>query len=307
VFALLGLVADQSIRSYLPDYRKPPERIYLEFTTILLSQRPDLWALSVNESSNRSRLLPSWVHDWGSVLHEPLGYDLQRGQLFSASGYTLSQVEFANCGLSLVVGTLVLDSVSTVMDMPDRVDIAAMRSCWNFCRQLIERPEFVTYGGLEENLEAAFKTMVADTKRDSTGTQLARTTNFRSQISKMIETVTADSSIECETAAVSFPREVRPMITDFISDARRILSGRRLFISSKGYLGVAPAAAREGDAVCVLRGGAVPFIIRKHEGENCFTLVRESYVHGVMDGEVLQKGEYQTENGEICWEEIEIR
>ncbi|KAL8306153.1 hypothetical protein RB597_003260 [Gaeumannomyces tritici] len=69
--------------------------------------------------------------------------------------------------------------------------------------------------------------------------------------------------------------------------------GRTFFISEKGYFGLAPSTARVGDRVCLLAGGRVPYILRdsrevllpdsgKVRG---FSLVGDSYVHGIMGGE----------------------
>ncbi|MCJ1283729.1 hypothetical protein MMC26_003060 [Xylographa opegraphella] len=62
---------------------------------------------------------------------------------------------------------------------------------------------------------------------------------------------------------------------------------RIFFITRGGYIGLAPEAAEEGDVVCVVLGGQVPYLIRpKKNGHYLF--VGECYVHGLMDGQALQ-------------------
>lgn len=61
--------------------------------------------------------------------------------------------------------------------------------------------------------------------------------------------------------------------------------GRRFFTTTKGFVGLAPDIAQVGDKVCLISGCCTPFIIRA-DGPN-FCLVGESYVHGVMDGELM--------------------
>ena len=61
--------------------------------------------------------------------------------------------------------------------------------------------------------------------------------------------------------------------------------GRRFFTTTKGFMCLAPDIAQVGDKVCLISGCCTPFIIRA-EGPN-FCLVGESYVHGVMDGELM--------------------
>jgi hypothetical protein len=38
---------------------------------------------------------------------------------------------------------------------------------------------------------------------------------------------------------------------------------RRLFVSGKGHMGLAPRAAISSDLICVLLGGEVPYILRR--------------------------------------------
>ena len=61
--------------------------------------------------------------------------------------------------------------------------------------------------------------------------------------------------------------------------------GRRFFTTAKGFMGLAPDIAQVGDKICLISGCCTPFIIRA-DGPN-FCLVGESYVHGVMDGELM--------------------
>jgi hypothetical protein len=77
-----------------------------------------------------------------------------------------------------------------------------------------------------------------------------------------------------------------------------------MFIMEKGYFGLGPKDTKIGDEVWVLFGGNVPFVLRagkgegeaREMGENAggHVLIGDSYVHGVMDGEILEgrsKGE----------------
>ena len=73
------------------------------------------------------------------------------------------------------------------------------------------------------------------------------------------------------------------------------------FITEKGYLGVGPADAQQGDNVCVFGGGRVPFLVRcvqgnqqeSREEERCYQLVGDVYVHGIMRGEMEAGRSYQ--------------
>lgn len=69
----------------------------------------------------------------------------------------------------------------------------------------------------------------------------------------------------------------------------RILSAtsrRRLFITDTGYMGLAHRSSLIGDKIYVLMGGDMPFAMRQISGTK-FAFQGESYVHGLMDGEML--------------------
>ncbi len=74
-------------------------------------------------------------------------------------------------------------------------------------------------------------------------------------------------------------REVRSRIY-------RASKNRAMFITSKGFIGLAPWNAKKGDTICVLLGGCTPFILRPVSGS--YTLVGEAYVYGIMGGELFR-------------------
>ena len=61
-----------------------------------------------------------------------------------------------------------------------------------------------------------------------------------------------------------------------------------MFVTSRGYIDLAPWNAREGDIVSVLFGGCTPFILREiAPGKEVYNLVGEAYVYGIMGGELF--------------------
>jgi len=81
-----------------------------------------------------------------------------------------------------------------------------------------------------------------------------------------------------------------------------------MIITEKGYIGLAPAKTEPGDRIAVLFGGRVPYILRQNQPDNStepttWTFIGDSYVHGIMDGEVIQK----LERGEVESEVITLK
>ena len=69
----------------------------------------------------------------------------------------------------------------------------------------------------------------------------------------------------------------------------RVLAWRRLVTTSDDCLGLVPAGAMAGDVVTIVIGYNVPLLLRRAQGETRrFSLIGECYVHGVMDGEVVE-------------------
>ncbi|PVH89978.1 hypothetical protein DL98DRAFT_508199 [Cadophora sp. DSE1049] len=62
--------------------------------------------------------------------------------------------------------------------------------------------------------------------------------------------------------------------------AKDVRSNRRLFRTREGYVGLAPVDVEYGDALYILDGARVPFLLRGNR------LVGEAYVHGIMHGEL---------------------
>jgi hypothetical protein len=68
--------------------------------------------------------------------------------------------------------------------------------------------------------------------------------------------------------------------------AHMYLSGigrsRRLFVTSKGYFGVANNGIQKDDLVCLISEAPVPFIFRGLTGPRTYNLVCDAYLHGFM-------------------------
>ena len=87
-------------------------------------------------------------------------------------------------------------------------------------------------------------------------------------------------------------------IVSFPQTVAIVKLGRRLAITTSGYLGLIPEAAKPGDHVVIMPGGRVPYIIRQLEGAyehrasdgvSTFTeryeFIGDCYMHGIMFGE----------------------
>ncbi|KAH8691727.1 heterokaryon incompatibility protein-domain-containing protein [Phaeosphaeriaceae sp. PMI808] len=85
--------------------------------------------------------------------------------------------------------------------------------------------------------------------------------------------------------------------------ALRACYGRRQFVMENRAVGIGPAAMQTGDVVCVLFGGCVPYILRATETDGLYRIVGESYVQGMMQGEVIKEwkaGKFAKQRFTLC-------
>lgn len=79
------------------------------------------------------------------------------------------------------------------------------------------------------------------------------------------------------------------------------LTNGRMFVTQRGYFGHGMPAVKPGDAVYVLAGGDLCYILRPvtDSATPPFELTGADYVHGLMDGEAVDAAE--------AWDEIKLR
>jgi len=80
------------------------------------------------------------------------------------------------------------------------------------------------------------------------------------------------------------------------SNASASYTRERMFaVTKKGYMGLVPPFSEKGDAVCIIPGAQVPFLLRARGGDGKrWQLVGESYFYGMMDGEMVKGGVGET-------------
>jgi hypothetical protein len=58
------------------------------------------------------------------------------------------------------------------------------------------------------------------------------------------------------------------------------------FVTMSGYMGVAPASIRQGDAIVLVSGLQTPLVVRPVGGGTTYKLLGPAYVLGMMEGEL---------------------
>ncbi|KAK1991148.1 heterokaryon incompatibility protein [Colletotrichum falcatum] len=110
--------------------------------------------------------------------------------------------------------------------------------------------------------------------------------------------MTLDGALEMSAKEDFLPQ----LLEDSISKIVQFMTpGRQLLKTDQGYLGLGPAATVPGDQVWLVKGGRMPLVLRNTKtmpassgtaagvkGET-YALVGETYIHGVMYGEMLSE------------------
>jgi hypothetical protein len=313
VFGIYG-ISEDTAEGIEIDYTKPVEAVYTDVSRFLIADAKDLTLLSLVQTPDPTRKRPSWVPDWSEdykmgVLAQPnwdedleakispekkieIGY---RGRRFRASSSTKAIVRLDEDNVNnLIVSGLILGAIKG-LGPPVRVATARshngvirddraitgintdpVRNEWYaMLLSLGERPYPIT----RESYRVAFaRTIIADgdrnrnrATRDLYGVleQYLEFHEINEQMDGALNGCAPEALYDYETALLA------------------VAGQRRFFVDEGGWIGLAPKWALEGDNICLLFGGNVPFVLRDR-GDGKYQFVGECYVHGIMDGEIMK-------------------
>ncbi|KAH8646504.1 heterokaryon incompatibility protein-domain-containing protein [Tricladium varicosporioides] len=291
------------------DYTLPVTEIFTQFAVSDSKLYRDLRSLSCAMGPNPTcHGLPSWVPDWTSIYNTyPFVRFSDRTQ-FSASGRMKAVAWHSHKQKFFHVTGKVVDKISVLGQIPDfakaigvfeitKEKLGELRKSLKWLQDcemiaLSTDPTQKQSGDL-------WRTMVCGL----TGEGFPAPAKYAEYFSDYMRFLSGDNN------SASAP----DLFLDFLNDARgfavgvrgtheklpkghalieasiyRWASRRRLCKTKNGRLGFAPKAAQEGDLICVLYGGEVPYVLRpwKH---GYFLVIGECYLDGIMHGEGLSE------------------
>lgn len=328
IFALYGLIEnhlppDMTISL---DYSSTVREVYKQFATSFLTHSHSLDLLSIPRVQGRAGY-PTWVPEWNASDGTPswlwefsdiLNYQKTSPNPWRASGDSESSPEFSAEGNVLVIHGHVSDRISQVGELLPVGAIASKEVSKATLRVLCAWESLVSAFGLgryktdEYIFDAYWKTIMAGRCiNHETAISATRVEFFFWRLSpKMLmpfilshtahETKQFSWWKRCILAAVLAAYTIYLVLNGLRSAKRESWSllvgnsfrdeiraeGRRLIKTQNGYIGLAPNAVVVGDKIGIFRGGKAPLIIR--EQGTCWELVGDSYIHGIMHGEVFK-------------------
>jgi hypothetical protein len=263
VYAYLGLGANA-----FADYTISPEAAFKYFVRSMIEESKNLGALLRVQEYGRSMALPTWCPDYGRKF--PLGryenFDQEFAWLYMydwyhAGGTNGPRTRFSAIDSRLDVQGIVLDEITQVEGPMYTSDNKAEKvSEW---RQ--RDPRECRLGTFEEvgwcTMARDLWVVLSDQPRNYS--RLRTRDGFETVIKEVWE-----PKLQCQFAVIQY----------------------QTFTTRTGLIGHTRLDIRAGDAVCVLLGGSMPFILRPVHEHGAYTYIGQAFVHRIMDGEALQQG-----------------
>lgn len=309
-FALVGLskAADKLDENpdLRPDYRQPFVDVSINYTRYLLNSRTSEEAiriLSLAQPRFPDPSLPSWVPDWNKRLEaatltpvypHPVRDELYRTAVFSPPTLKIDEI---GGGRTLVVRAAAFRPIAFIgndhwtkhrQEHVQSTILLLMMDVRMFGRSLKSYPTG------EPVMEVLWKTVTLN--------------QYSGGASSSLLTGLPNAAV---MASVSAARKFFGSVTDFGNDSAvrgivtvenfnaagvafvklgDVLRGWKFAMLAGGYVGMVPITAQKSDLVVIIAGARTPYVVRPVPGTVRHNLVGECYVHGIMQGELLNNG-----------------
>jgi hypothetical protein len=324
IYAVLGLLTDESVRQIIPDYSKSVEKVFTETMRHLLRTptAPSTFHLA-GTGVERNLKLPCWVPDWTisnnrfrSMGNQPL-YNAGTGY-----GWRVLMPPDENASFIRVTGNVVdeiveIGGIGGIRDLNSDLgfreqDLAPMLlgyRAWilegkTIASNFAKEPYF---GGsatqrYQSREEAFWRTLIADHTAGVHPAPITWAENYAAMERWFGISAGSESTAPCMQFAL--PESERTMPTEVHSEEFEATSaflfhvgagsfGRCVAATKNGLLAIVPPMTKKGDLVSIIWGTQTPYLLRPHQmrigGEKCWELVGGCFVHGLMNGEGLKE------------------
>jgi hypothetical protein len=306
IYALLGIVDDEGI---VVDYSLPLTRVYAQVAEHLLRRQPDLEVLSMvhHTDSDHGSIddFPSWMPRWHERNEYPgiIFNQTPKSDAYAAATSVPIQFSSESSEDLITLKGLVFHTVDKVGPVIEDFDIGP--GCFenndifqseNIIKALL-LPD-TAYPTGEKGKTALLKTLTAGLNvefepADADREYLSAAESFfdiffgTSTNSTRPQRNSARQTLRKSKTEGFIPEfEENESVRRYYDAVVNACSQHRLFVTTKGYIGLGPSMMRCHDTVAILFGGKVPLVIRGCNAQ--WQLVGECYLHGVMLGEAIE-------------------
>jgi hypothetical protein len=323
VFAFLGNSSAKARDGTLliePDYSKSTEEIYFETACSLLNNAREapLLLAQVDHHSNEciegitlggEGVFPSWVPRWDTgVRGYPIVYP---GERYSAGGWEKNYDATVQIDKSLLLPALIFDLVVWTSHIINENNITFNPDTWSEETKKAQEPYIESlfnevqqaftlhcYDRCSESLSAMMveEAFIATMVQNKPGSDARNHQQTYKAYLQAVRQLGGTSILQAQkNYAEKLPAGGSPLEFQYWA---RYAHYRRFAITKSGRFGLVPHLAEPNDACCICPGMAVPLILRPRE-DGRYGLVGDSYVLGVMDGQIkhlFDRGELKLEN-----------
>ena len=276
VYSVLGLAEDREDLGIAVDYTCTTEQLYIHTAAKILKVKPAVRFL-YNCLHTKSLTLPSWVPDWSNWQFGSRGVRLSSG--YDACGSTPDELIVDGMKLH-VTGCLVDEIVYVGEPIGPRYAFPNRGIPEHKAWFLKERAEIAGVLGPRFRSEAIDEKLWRTLIGNITMYERPAGQDYQALYKAHLDYDGKDSSAEVAAEA-----------REFCDAVRRRSRYRRLAVTRRDDVGAVPVTAEVGDWVCMFQGGRLLFVVRPR-GPN-YNYVGHAYVHGLMNGEVLQAESYR--------------
>jgi hypothetical protein len=296
IFSLLGLATDvEDAEELSPDYSRSMsvEQVYTNVVKFQVRKYKCLDIICLSRHPKHHDNLPSWVPDFFNLKENnthPLAdfskAAFEERYVYRASGYSILDSDVFGGGdnilqvLGIFVDKIAYIGVECLREYP----VEHLASWSKLVLQHLG-PNYISGCSV---WEAINRTITADKARSGH------------------RAIKGQRGFEAFTDDMEIPDTFRPDMKDpnerqelWQADSLQAMalraSHRRLIITVNGYIGLGPVCARKDDLVTIVLGCNLPVILREKKDQWHF--VGESFVCGIMDGEILQSVDPDIHNG----------
>ncbi|KAJ4135292.1 hypothetical protein NW768_004914 [Fusarium equiseti] len=312
VYSLLALTNEFDGAGNLPlalraDYQKPVETIFRDVTRHIITTTKSLRVLTLIRYTPDWCSYPSWVVDFSAnaewVRISYFSWDPHRDEEQSlmeisnkaAEGHPVAMIDDLLPEHVLGLQGLQIDVIEDICGVMKQDEVSSFNlSVWMAWKKACQR-----LGGRYQTIEAIARAFMVTLTADWSLSDNQRTSDlpliyFWRYLLDICNAISTDPVFrDAVTAERTDIRDLLSAETDNTHDENLFslhldaAHERRLFFSRDlAYIGLGPKILQKNDVVCVLLGGATPFILRPFESK--YRLVGECYVSELMTGEAIE-------------------
>jgi len=312
VFGVLTLLRDDF--RMLPDYSSTVEDVYIKFAekVVLAGEAARL----LDSAGLHRRLkagtgvtleLPSWVPEWRVLTRVPRAIYCIREHPYRASDTMASEFSLitTKSGSALATPALLADTIAWTTPAlfsgatEGSKDTDPTIAGVNMISQFVDTHQDVCHTHYNDGSENTplTETLARTLLMDDLYKNEENTISLFAEISEpgqLLESLLKEPDL-LKSRFGTGKRAAKSALDSFRVQIGATLPGRKFAIGGAGYMGLVPAVTEPGDVVAVIPSGSIPYILRmiddtdtETDGVSRYRFVGDSYIHGMMYGEVLE-------------------